>query len=225
MIYMCGRFAQTAGLTSLMQRYELKDVSFDYHPSYNIAPTQNIAVVVRSRVGNNLVHLKWGFTLNYADGPVINARDDKILQVKAFKNALLNNRCLIPADGFYEWEKVGNKKNPHYFKLKSNETFSFSGLYQEIKTTNGSIERRCTIITTGSNLLVANTHDRMPVILLREDESLWLDATTELEKLVDLLHPYPAELMEVYTVSDRVNSFKNNDPDLIKPKTSLKGFV
>ena len=184
---MCGRFAQFAGLAYLTQRYELKDISFDYAPSYNIAQTQNIAVVVRSKVGNNLIRLKWGFVLDYADGPVINARDDKILQVQAFKNALIGSRCLIPSSGFYEWQTIGNKKIPHYIKLKSNETFSFGGLCQNIKETNGSNDKRCTIITTTSNSLVGNIHDRMPVILQKEDEVTWLNPSTELDEAVAFL--------------------------------------
>ncbi|MFW9929655.1 MAG: SOS response-associated peptidase [Candidatus Thorarchaeota archaeon] len=221
---MCGRFTLLARLASLQERYKVAYTSENYSPnynSYNVAPTQIIPTVTSSSAKNILSSMRWSFSV----GPntVINARDDKLISTKTYFDALCNNRCLIPADGFYEWKLVGDKKIPQYIRLKTTEIFSFAGIYQ-YNTKALENPFGTAILTTIPNDLVANVHNRMPVILPPQGELDWLNSNSSVEKLQNLLVPYPTEEMEMYQVSPKVNSAKNNSPDLIKPISSLTKF-
>ncbi|MFX0064547.1 MAG: SOS response-associated peptidase [Candidatus Hermodarchaeota archaeon] len=220
---MCGRFTLVVNLEDLIERFGAREVFIKYTPSYNIAPSQRIAAVIQTQAGNNLIPLIWGFKLG--EITAINARDDKVLQVDAFRRALREDRCIIPASGFYEWQKSGKIKIPKYIRLKSKEVFSFAGLIQEIKSTTGSVLKYGTIITTQANALVKKIHNRMPAILPKKFEDEWLNESTQSEdELIEFLQPYPPETMEAYTVSNKVSNAKNNSPDLIKPKTTLNSY-
>ncbi|MFX1250789.1 MAG: SOS response-associated peptidase [Promethearchaeota archaeon] len=220
---MCGRFTLVVNLEDLIERFDAREVFIKYSPSHNIAPSQTIAAVNKTSSGNNLISLIWGFRLG--DITAINARDDKLLEVDAFKRALRSNRCIIPASGFYEWQKSGKIKIPNYIHLKNKEVFSFAGLIQEIKSTTGAVLKYGTIITTQANALVKKIHNRMPVILPKRFEDEWLNESTQSEdELIEFLQPFPPESMEAYAVSDKVNNTENNSPDLIKPKTTLDSF-
>lgn len=220
---MCGRFTLAERLERLRERFGIIEVSFDYEPSYNIAPSQTITAVVHTSRGNIMIPVRWGFQLG--DILAINARDDKIIDVTTFRRAFEQSRCLIPASGFYEWQSVGRKKIPKYIRMKSQEPFAFAGLLQEWRTKEGTLDRRTTIITTSPNEVVAPIHDRMPVILPPEEENNWLNPSTDLDLLATYLVPYQASEMDAYTVSARVNSVSNNDPSLTKPKKGLESFL
>lgn len=149
---------------------------------------------------------------------MINARAETIAEKPAFRAALRKRRCLIPADGFFEWQKLGKLKQPVRIVLKNRETFGFAGLWEKWKSPEGEEITSCTIITTEANELLKTVHDRMPVILTREDEAVWLDPKTqETEKLLPLLKQYPSDKMEFYPVSRDVNSPAVDKPSNIEP--------
>jgi putative SOS response-associated peptidase YedK len=222
---MCGRFTLLARLAALKDRFDIRELASDYSPefnSYNIAPTQIIPAVISSNAGNKLLSMKWTYMIG--DYDVINARSDKIIESKTYHESMISNRCLIPADGFYEWETIGSNKFPHYIRLKSKETFAFGGFYQE---TPSEFDYRYggTLITTEPNSLVNEIHNRMPVIINKKNESEWLASDTPEDNLFEMLISYPVDQMEMFQVSKRVNSVANITPDLIKPKTSLSKFL
>ena len=188
---------------------------------YNIAPTQPV-IVVNDTGQRQLVVMQWGLVPSWAKDPgignrLINARAETIAEKPAFRAALKKRRCLIPADGFYEWQKTGKVKQPVHIVLKTREPFGFAGLWEHWASPDGEL-LTCTIITTEVNELLKAVHHRMPVILPREAESVWLDPTIQdPEKLLPLLKPYPSELMEYYPVSRAVNSPANDSPQCIVP--------
>lgn len=219
---MCGRYTITVTWDELLQRFESDNLAPHAHrPSYNVAPTQMVPVVTNDGTKNVITTYKWGLIPTWAkDGNIafktFNARAETVAEKPAFRKAIRVKRCLIPADSFYEWKKVGADKQPLRFQLKSCGIFGFAGLYEDWKNPDGEWVRSCSIITTTPNELVADVHDRMPVILRQEDEAMWLDREIiEPEFLRYLLAPYPAEEMRAYPVSKRVGNVRNNDADLI----------
>jgi putative SOS response-associated peptidase YedK len=211
---MCGRFTQSQSIPRIAQEFGIAEVSCDLGPSYNIAPTQKVAVVVTDGV-KKLVPVRWGLVPSWAKeisvgNKMINARAETITEKASYRNAFKKRRCLVVADGFYEWQDVGDSKRPVYIRLKSGKPFGFAGLYEVWKSPEGDEITTCTIITTEANELMKPIHARMPVIIPRQDEDLWLNPETKDPGL--LLKPYPAEEMEAYPVSKRVNSPKNNSP-------------
>lgn len=211
---MCGRFTQSQSIPWIAQEFGIAEVSCDLGPSYNIAPTQKVAVVVTDGV-KKLVSVRWGLVPSWAKdisigSKMINARAETITEKASYKNAFKKRRCLVVADGFYEWQNVGDSKRPVYIRLKSGKPFGFAGLYEVWKPQEGDAITTCTIITTEANELMVPIHARMPVIIPRQHEDLWLNPETEAPGW--LLKPYPAEEMEAYPVSKRVNSPKNNSP-------------
>jgi putative SOS response-associated peptidase YedK len=176
----------------------------------------------------HLEQMRWGLVPRWAKDPsigskLINARAETLAEKPAFKPALQRRRCLIPADGFYEWT-VGSdgKKQPIHFHLPDFEMFAFAGLWtSRTDVETGEILESCTIITTQANELVARVHDRMPVILPTEAERVWLDPTISKEHALSLLEPYPADLMLALPASTRVNSVRNDDSGLLLPDDAL----
>lgn len=219
---MCGRFTRTLPMPEIAREFEVSDVSADLDPSYNIAPTQQVAVVIDEGV-RRLVPVQWGLVPSWAKDPsvgnkMINARAETITEKASYRNAFKKRRCLVVADGFYEWQKTGDGKRPIYIRLKSGKPFGFAGLYEVWEPPEGEALTTCTIITTEANELMKPIHDRMPVIVPKEKQDLWLDpGVKDQESLLDLLKPYPAVDLEAYPVSRRVNSPANNSPDCIKP--------
>ena len=193
----------------------------DIVPRYNIAPTQDIPVV---RIGANgareMVPMRWGFVPRWARDPaiglkMINARGETVAGSKAFGIAFKRHRCLIPADGFYEWKRLpGGRKQPMRAAMKDGATFAFGGVAERWLSPEGEVLDSCAIITVGSNELLAPIHERMPVIIAPEEYARWLDST--IESPLDLLAPYPADAMRVYPVSSRVNATRNDDATLIE---------
>ena len=219
---MCGRFTLITNLGAIAARFGVSRFLEEVGPRYNIAPTQTV-IVVNDDGTRRLTQMRWGLIPSWAKDPaignrMINARAESVATKPAFRAALPKRRCLIPADGFYEWQQVGRRKQPVYITLKTREPFSFAGLWESRMSSEGEESRSCTIITTEANELLKPIHDRMPVILTRETEAVWLDPTVQDSAyLLPLLKPYPAGKMEVYPVSTRVNSPANDGQECIKP--------
>jgi putative SOS response-associated peptidase YedK len=218
---MCGRFTLTVPLEELMLRYGVEQIAFDYEPRYNVAPGQLVTAVLAHEGQKRLGQLKWGLVPSWAKDvsiayKTINAKSETVGEKPAFKNAFQRKRCLIPADGFYEWKKSGREKQPMRILLKEREIFSMAGLYDTWNAPDGTKLHTCTILTTKPNTLVGPIHDRMPVILRREDEELWLDREHfDADLLQSLLVPYPEEEMFAYPVAAMVGNVKNELPDCI----------
>lgn len=220
---MCGRFTLAERLEQLQRHYEIHEINYDYQPSYNIAPTDLITTVKENNTQNSFEQLNWGIPLKIEklNNLVINIRDDSIPTNGFFNKMFTSNRCLIPASGFFEWKKTGSSKVPYYIKTNQ-EIISFAGLYYKIKD-----DLYSAIITTNPNDLVETLHDRMPVILSKEEEESWLDPESTHTELQSLLDPYPSELTSFYPISSKVNSVKNNFPEILKPRkasSSLSDF-
>ncbi|HEY8910220.1 MAG TPA: SOS response-associated peptidase [Desulfosporosinus sp.] len=223
---MCGRFtlAEFEGIEErfLIETPELK-------PNYNVAPSQDIPVIINNGA-NHLAIFRWGLIPFWAKDPaighkMINARAETVDEKPSFKTSLQRKRCLIVADGFYEWKKEGSTKRPHRITLTNKELFGFAGLWDTWKSPAGDMVNSCSIITTTPNELMAPIHDRMPVILLKEVEQVWLDQSiTDSHFLKSLLIPYPAAQMTAYEVSTFVNSTKNNGPECLAPLMSQTGL-
>ena len=216
---MCGRFS-IAGFEGIEERFQIKIEFPDLKPNYNVAPSQDITVILNNGL-NYLAMFRWGLIPFWAKDPsighkMINARAETVDEKPSFKTCLQRKRCLIVADGFYEWKKEGTTKRPHRITLKSKEFFGFAGLWDTWKSPTGEIVNSCSIITTTPNELMEPIHNRMPVILPRDVEPVWLDQSiTDSHYLKSLLVPYPAELMIAYEVSPFVNSVKNNGPECL----------
>ena len=219
---MCGRYSLIADIQDLARQFEFDGTGFENSPRYNVAPTQSV-LTVTSQDEREAECMRWGLIPSWAKDAsignrMINARRETVAQKPSFRSALQRRRCLVLADGFYEWQKVGKSKRPMRIVLKSREPFAFAGLWETWRDPAGETVRSCTIITTAANDLLRPIHERMPVILPRELEDFWLDGdVTDAAALTDVLSPYPNEAMEVYQVSPLVNKATNNGADLIVP--------
>jgi len=219
---LCGRFTLTTNLGAIAARFGVSRFLEEVGPRYNIAPTQTV-IVVNDDGNRHLTQMRWGLIPSWAKDQaignrMINARAETVATKPAFRVALRKRRCLIPADGFYEWTPAGRRKQPVYIALKTREPFAFAGLWEIWISPDGEEVQSCTIITTEANELLKPIHDRMPVILPKDAEAVWLDPTVqEPAQLLPLLVPYPSEDMEVYPVSAKVNSPANDGPECIEP--------
>jgi len=199
---MCGRFALVSDRAAIAERFDVRDGSYDFVPDWNIAPGRFIGAVIRREGKNSLAPFLWGLIPSWAKDPsighkLINARAETIDVKPSFRNAFSKRRCLIVADGFYEWKKEGAKKIPLYFHLKSKEPFGLAGLYETWTSPDKKEIKSCTIITTEANKLIAPIHDRMPAIVPKKEEHIWIsDSMEDGAILLSILKPYPAEEME-----------------------------
>jgi putative SOS response-associated peptidase YedK len=223
---MCGRFTTTFEFSDIRVRWNLDRDLPRYAPRFNIAPEQvspTIPVIVRSEGGNKCRLMHWGLIPYWAKDPsignrMINARAETLTDKPAFKHLVGERRCIIPADGFYEWRKEGKRKVPMWVHLKNREPFGLAGLWDVWRKLDGTPVESFTIITTEPNELVRPVHDRMPVILRPEDEEQWLDVSrTSFAKARSFLKPLPAEMMDAHDVSTIVNSAKYDGPECIQP--------
>lgn len=218
---MCGRFSQTKSIPEIEKRFAIQEVLPDVpaKPYYNLSPSTLTPTVVSVDDERALEAMVWGIRLKNAPPgrpPVINLRTDSLAK-GSFRTHLLTKCCIVPADGFYEWRKEGKAKIPVRFTMKDNSIFGFAALYAETQS-GGPPYRMFSLFTTEANDIVAPHHDRMPVILRPQDESLWLDPEVEeAEPLLTLLRPYPAEKMKAYDVSPKLNNARVDSPDLIQP--------
>ncbi|MCY8974053.1 SOS response-associated peptidase [Bacillus atrophaeus] len=222
---MCGRFTLFSEFDDILEQFDIDQFlpEDEYDPSYNVAPSQNILTIINDGSSNRLGKLRWGLIPPWAKDEkigykMINARAETLAEKSSFRKPLISNRCIIPADSFYEWKRLDPKtKIPMRIKLKSTNLFAFAGLYEKWNSPQGNPIYSCTIITTKPNELMEDIHDRMPVILPHDNQTAWLNPqNTDAAYLQSLLLPYDADDMEAYQVSSLVNSPKNNSPELIE---------
>jgi len=219
---MCGRYTLTTKPGRLVESFGLDEPPADLAPRYNIAPSQEVAVVPNAEP-RRLQWFKWGLVPGWAKDPaignrMINARAETVADKPSFRAAFRSRRCLVLADGFFEWKRDGRRKTPVYIRLKSRAPFAFAGLWETWKPSAGEPLRSCTVITTAPNELVADIHDRMPVILAPDAYAIWLSAEApDPDVLATLLVPYPAGEMEAFAVSTLVNAPTHDQPECIEP--------
>jgi putative SOS response-associated peptidase YedK len=219
---MCGRFVRAISLPELLKEFDVEEPPFDVQPSYNVAPSQEIVIIVND--GKKMLALcRWGFVPSWSKdtaigNKMINARAESVAEKPSFKSAFKSKRILVVADGFYEWRKDGKVKTPVYVHLKSGRPFGLAGLFNIWTSPEGKKMCTSTIITTSANKLLGQIHSRMPVIINKADEELWLNSSVhDAEGLNHLMIPYKSEEMAYYEVSSLVNSPSNNSPDCIIP--------
>ena len=217
---MCGRFSQAKDLEELYNEFTFIDEPFDdiIQPRYNIAPSQLSPVILNTNGKNLLRMFKWGLVPSWSKDTkigyrMINARAETISEKPSFKKPFISQRCLVIADGFYEWQKPDkNTKIPHRFIMKDRKLFTMAGLWDVWKKDSDPLYT-FTIITTSDNELMKPIHDRMPVILPKENRKIWLNPESNKAELKELLVPYDSNMMDKYRVSDVVNSWKNDLPE------------
>ncbi len=223
---MCGRFALTIHPRLLAELFGLAVTPVEMPARYNIAPSQPVAAIAaqESGRGRELRWLRWGLIPHWAKEEsmgrkLINARAETVAQKPAFREAFRKQRCLIPADGFYEWQTAAGGKQPYFIHLLTRKTMALAGLWERWMGPGGEAVDSCTIVTAESNRMIQNIHTRMPVILERKNYAYWLDRKNQdAEQLRQLLVPYPAEMMEMYEVCPRVNNPRNEGPRCAEPK-------
>ncbi|TFE23378.1 SOS response-associated peptidase [Cohnella luojiensis] len=224
---MCGRYTIVVSMEELMLRYLSELPTNRYSPRYNVAPMQNVTAVIHDGEKNKLGELRWGLVPSWASdekigSKMINARAETILEKASFKNLIRRKRAIIPADGFYEWKQHGGKKQPMRITMRDGAIFSMAALYDSWMAPDGRKLSTFTIITTTPNSLMADIHDRMPVILQPEDEASWLNRDNDdVKQLTGLLRPYSAEAMKAYPVSPIVGNVKNDTPECIEEQMVL----
>lgn len=227
---MCGRFAFYSPHEAIAQLFGIIDAP-DVQPRYNIAPTQFIPTVRHDEAAVRcLALLYWGLVPSWAKqksigARMINARGETLREKPSFRTAFRRRRCLVLADGYYEWQALAHGKQPHFIRMRSGQPFAMAGLWETWREDEGSeLLESCAIVTTSPNEKLARIHDRMPVILPPEQYDFWLDKRNEdLEALSSLLVGYAADAMESVPVSKRVNNARNDGADLIMPSPPIGG--
>lgn len=219
---MCGRYTLSSPEDIVAEVFELSERR-KLPPRYNIAPTQNVPVVMAADAGRVLRMMHWGLIPSWAKAPaigsrMINARAETLAEKPSFRTAFKRRRCLVVADGFYEWKKLDRGKQPYYIRLADASPFAFAGLWEHWEGADGAAVDSCTIITTQPNELMAALHDRMPVILPQGDHAVWIDpAHGSDDTIMALLRPYHAAAMTAYPVSPLVNSPRNDAAECVRP--------
>ncbi len=218
---MCGRFSLTAGDREIEARFGLR-VPAGFTVRYNIAPTQNVLIVLADGI-RRMDAFHWGLIPTWAKDPkighkLINARAETIFEKPSFRTAAKKRRCLVIADGFYEWRQMDKEKVPIHIRLKAKQPFAFAGLWESWISAEGQSIKTCTIVTADPNELMKSIHNRMPVIVPEDLEEIWMDPSLQnKEDLAPVLQPYPSEEMEAFEVSKLVNSPANDSPECIQP--------
>ena len=220
---MCGRYV-LEDVEELSERFRLQAERFGLRPRFNAAPTDELPVVLMNADGEReLRPMRWGLTPKWrrkegqAAPPLFNARSETVAEKPTFRKLLRTQRCLVPTNGFFEWERRGGKKLPHYFTVSDEPLVALAGLYDESVDDEGEVIPAYTILTTRPNQLLEQFHNRMPVILRPEDEETWLDPDLdEPAALEGCYEPFPADRMEERPVSSRVNNARNDDPSLLE---------
>ena len=220
---MCGRFTVRMDPRESARVFGVTRTDGACAPSFNVAPAQKIPVVTLLDGQRVMDAFQWGLIPSWAKDPaignkLINARAETVADKPSFRRAFLHRRCLILADGFYEWKLEGTRKRPVHITLRDRSGFAFAGLWERWQSPEGVAVKSCTIITTEANAFMRAIHHRMPVILPKESEEAWLDpAITDREILLGLLLPYPSDLMKAVPVSTRVNRPGNDGPACLLP--------
>jgi len=220
---MCGRYTITITWEELLLRYYIdgESVSPFHVPRYNVSPGTMIPAIIAHEKVNRMGLLKWGLIPSWAKDEkmgytMLNARAETLTEKSAFRVPFQCKRCLIPADGFYEWKKSANGKQPMRIVMKNQSIFSMAGLYDTWINPEGIKVSSCTIITTAPNELMLDIHDRMPAILRKEDEVEWLNSGAKVEQLQCLLKPYATDEMYAYPVSTAVGNVNNQGAELVE---------
>lgn len=226
---MCGRYMIVSNTEALRRLFRFPELP-NLEPRYNVAPSQEVPVIRRGADGRaHFAMLRWGLVPSWAKDlkigtKMINARAETVAEKPAFRAAFKARRCLVPADGFYEWRAEEGGKQPYLIRMADEAPFAFAGLWESWRNPeSGETVESCTIIVTDANDLVAPIHDRMPVILAPNDYDPWLFSEAAGEDLQGLLGPYPAGAMTVHPVSKAVNNVRNDDPSLIAPLDQADG--
>ena len=225
---MCGRFALKLPPAELVTRFGLSECA-DFEPRFNIPPGTDIPVIRRSPEGARVLHLlRWGLVPHWAKDPTIgnrlaNARGESVADKPAFREAFRKRRCLVPADGFYEWKTEGRTKQPYYFSHLSGAPLVLAGLWESWRAPDGTILRTVCLITTSANALMAPIHDRMPVLLDPRDWSTWLEGS--MEQAAQLIAPYADGALQCWPVDRRLNRPTEEGAGLIERVGGLEGIV
>jgi putative SOS response-associated peptidase YedK len=224
---MCGRYVMSTPADVLVERFEVDEVRSDeFPPSWNVAPTDPVPVIVEREGKRLLGTQRWGLVPHWADSPKdaarkINARAETVHDAPAFRDAFRRHRCLVPANGFYEWRRMADgKKQPYFIAPADGQPIAFAGLWaawRDKRDPDGEFLRTCTIVTTNANAAVRELHDRMPVVLPSEDWATWLDADADVVALKALLVPALDDALTVTAANPAVNSVRNNGPELLQP--------
>jgi putative SOS response-associated peptidase YedK len=218
---MCGRYAQRTDAKKLAKEFKVAEVP-SVEPRYNIAPTQEILAVSETDDGREMRFFKWGLVPSWAKDTsmgarLINARSETVAEKPAFRQAFKQRRCIIPADGFYEWQRAEGRKQPFFFRMRDERLFGFAGLWERWEGEGGEVVNSCAILTTEANEVLRPVHDRMPVILHPEDYELWLDGDArKLDLVKQTLRPYQAREMLGYLVGASVNNPRSQGEGLIE---------
>lgn len=222
---MCGRITLTSSARELAEQFELGPDLAPLSPRFNVAPSQEIATVRQDRDGRRVLSMqRWGLVPHWAKDQaignrLINARAESIATKPAFRDAVRTRRCVVPADGFYEWSGHGSERRPYLFRRPDGRMLGIAGLYARWIGEGGEVVDSCTLVTTEANATLAPFHDRMPVILAPSDYGPWLDrGQEEPEALMPLLAPCPAEWLGSCPVSTRINNPRNDDPQCLVPE-------
>jgi len=217
---MCGRFARTSSREVIAAQFGVtRFVNVDLRPRYNIAPTQPVEAIVRDGTEKRLGPMRWGFASSSPKDPKaapINARAETVATIPLFRDAFRRRRCLVVADGFYEWRREDSRKTPYFIRLRSGRPFGFAGIWTFGRTADGARAPTCAIMTCPPNARIAEIHDRMPVILPAAVHDRWLDPSAEQPELRQLLTPLPDDEMEAYEVSTAVNSARHDSPECVR---------
>jgi putative SOS response-associated peptidase YedK len=222
---MCGRYRLSRRKQIIEEHFDSVSGEEDWTPRYNIAPTQPVPVIRQhpKEPIRELSMIRWGLIPSWAKDPsgsarMINARAETASTKPAFRDAMKSRRCLIPADGFYEWMRMEKIKQPYCFEVNEGELFAFAGIWERWKNPSGEWVKTCSILTTTPNAVTSAVHDRMPVILERDDYDLWLDPGMQnVAAVSELLKPCDARLMRCYPVSTRINQVANDDEECSAP--------
>ena len=222
---MCGRYRLSRRKQIVEEYFDVASDIEDWNPRYNMAPTQVVQVIRQhpKEPRRDLSLLRWGLIPSWAkdssgSANMINARSETAATLPAFREALRLRRCLVPADGFYEWKRSATGKQPYCFEVNDGEMFAFAGIWDRWRAPDGQWIRSFSIMTTTPNAVTSPVHDRMPVILAREDCDLWLDpGMNKVNVVSELLKPYDATRMRCYPVSNRINHVQNDDPECAAP--------
>ncbi len=222
---MCGRYRLSRRKQIIEEHFDSISSEVDWSPRYNIAPTQAVPVIRQhpKEPVRQLSLMRWGLVPHWAKdasnaGSAINARSETAATKPAFRDPLKLRRCLIPADGFYEWAKTAKSKQPYCFEVREGELFAFAGLWDGWKSADGQWIKTCSILTTTPNAVTSAIHDRMPVILDPDSYDLWLDPGMQnVAAVSELLKPYDGHYMRCYPVGTRINHVANDDEECSRP--------
>ena len=217
---MCGRYTLAATADELVEAFDVPPPTFDLVPRYNIAPSQDVPVVAEDRHGRRVGLLTWGLVPGWIEEPgsgIINARSESVADKPSFREAFERRRCLVPADGFYEWKKEGGGKVPYWIHPRAGGLMAFAGVWERWSRPGAESRHTFAILTTDASEDVAPIHDRMPVVVATADRDRWLDGSADPRMLLDILRAPPAGSLVSHAVATRVNRPAEDDAELIEP--------